>query len=262
MVAKIASKLQKPDGLVEIKKEDIPRVFAELPIESLQGMGVGRKLNPQLKALGFTTARHLAEAPLAQLTAHFGVMGHYLKNLGKGEDCTPVRKYDETDPAKSFGHSHTLPKDTWDLKIARAYLLMLAEKVGVRLREDHMEGRTVSLVVRYADFTTFSRQQTLKEPVRDGYGIYRAAETLFEKILPLKKAVRLLGVSIGNVSFDKGQGFLFDTMEKRQKLTDAVDRLNRKYGEFTLKPVSLLIAEKYGIDNRCGTIGRYFMKKK
>jgi DNA polymerase-4 len=225
-------------------------------------MGVGRQLNPKLKALGFTTARHLAEAPIAQLTAHFGVMGYYLQHLGRGEDSAVVRQYDESDPAKSFGHSHTLPRDTWDLKIVRAYLLMLSEKVGVRLRADNMKGRTVSLVVRYGDFTTFSRQQTLKEPVREGYDIYRAAWSLFEKILPLKQAVRLLGVSIGNVAADEGQDFLFDSMKKHQKLTDTVDRLNRKYGEFTLKPSSVLIAEKYGIDNRCGMIGKYFMKKR
>jgi DNA polymerase-4 len=256
MIAKMASKMQKPDGLVEIRREDIPALFAALPIEGMQGVGIGRKMAPHLRSLGITTAKELGDAPLSMLTAHFGVLGYQLKRMGQGEDSDEVAPYGAHEQIKSFGHSHTLPRDTWDIEIVKSYLLMLSEKVGTRLRAAHMTGRRVTLAVRYADFTGLSRQCSLKRSIKTGREIYTAAFKTFLTLTPLAKAVRLLGVSISDLGSDEHQRYLLAEIEREEKLTAAVDALNRKYGEFTLKPSSLLIAEHFGIRKSCGMVAK------
>ena len=257
LIAKLASKMQKPDGLVEIRKEDIPDVFSKLPVEELQGVGVGNKLAERLKSLGIETAGELGEASISLLTAHFGIWGYHLRNMGKGRDDSKVGRYSESEQEKSIGHSHTIPRDTWDLTVIKSYLRMLSEKVGVRLREGNLTGRTINLTVRYSDFSAFVRQHSLGCYIKTGFEIYSTSYRIFKNILPLKKAVRLLGVSISNLSVDKKQLFLFQCMEREGKLVETVDAINEKYGDFTVKPSSLLIAEKFGLEERCGMIGRY-----
>lgn len=256
LIAKLASKMQKPDGLVEIRREDIPDLFSRLPIEELQGVGIGNKLAERLKSLGIRTAGKLGEASISLLTANFGIWGYHLKKMGKGGDDSKVARYSEYEQEKSIGHSHTLPKDTWDLIVIKSYLRMLSEKVGVRLREANLTGRTINLMVRYSDFNTFLKQHSLGCYIKTGFQIYSAAYGIFKNILPLKKAVRLLGVSISNFSVDNKQQFLFRSMEREERLVKTVDAINEKYGEFTVKPSSLLIAERFGLEERCGMIGK------
>ncbi len=254
LIAKLASKMQKPDGLVEIRKEDIPDLFSRLPIEELQGVGVGNKLARRLKSLGIGTAGKLGEASISLLTANFGIWGYHLKKMGKGEDDSKVPRYSEYEQEKSIGHSHTLPRDTWDQAVIRSYLRMLSEKVGVRLREANLTGRTINLMVRYSDFSGFLKQHSLGCYIKTGFEIYSASYGIFKNILPLKKAVRLLGVSISNLSIDNKQLFLLRNMEREERLVETVDAINEKYGEFTIKPSSLLIAERFGLEERCGMI--------
>jgi DNA polymerase-4 len=261
LVAKIASKMQKPDGLVVIREEDVPRVFATLPIESLQGAGIGRKIGPQLRSLGITTAGELGAAAIDKLTTYFGIPGYYLKNLGQGIDHAPVKRYGESEPVKSVGHSRTLPRDTGSSSVITSYLVLLAEKVGTRLREEKLQGKTVTLTVRYADFTTFSRQNSLNGYIRESAAIYQAARAIFKTLLPLQKPVRLLGVSISQLAPEDGQQFLLEEMARRETLTATVDALNHKFGTRTLKPAALLIAEKFGMEARCGMFGKYWLKK-
>ena len=256
LIAKLASKMQKPDGLVEIRKEDIADLFSKLPIEELQGVGVGNKLARRLKSLGIGTAGKLGEASISLLTANFGIWGYHLKKMGKGEDDSKVPRYSECEQEKSIGHSHTLPKDTWDQAVIKSYLRMLSEKVGVRLREANLTGRTINLMVRYSDFNDFLKQHSLGCYIKTGFEIYSASYRIFKDILPLRKAVRLLGVSISNLCVDNKQQFLFRSMEREERLVETVDAINEKYGEFTIKPSSLLVAERFGLEERCGMIGK------
>ncbi|OGS19566.1 MAG: hypothetical protein A2219_00580 [Elusimicrobia bacterium RIFOXYA2_FULL_50_26] len=246
VIAKLASKMQKPDGLVIFNKEDVPGLFERFPVEDLQGVGVGKKVSGKLIRLGITTAGQLGGAPISLLCNHFGVFGYYLKNIGNGHDDGPVKNYYEHELPKSVGHSHTLPRDSRDIKLIKSLLLLLSEKVGVRLRAAGMSGKTVSVTVRYADFTTFSKQAGAGRPISGGCDIYASALAIFKKLLPLPQPVRLLGVSISSLSVDDNQQFLFEGQEKLRKLAQSVDAINKKFGAFTLKPASLLIAEKYG----------------
>jgi DNA polymerase-4 len=130
------------------------------------------------------------------------------------------------------------------------------------MREAGCTGGTVSLTVRYADFSTFSRQHRGHGDLRTGYEVYRSAYALFEKLLPLRQSVRLLGVSISGIQKDDRQRFLFQDMERRVKLAEVVDEVNRKYGGAVLKPSSILIAERFGIERPCAVMGKYMFKKK
>lgn len=240
LLSKLASKMQKPDGLVEIKKENVPELFAGLPVDNLQGVGVGRKLSQSLKAIGINTAKDIGDASLSLLTAHFGVLGYHLKRMGKGEDNSRVKMYLESEEIKSVGHSHTLDKDTCNIALLKAYIRMLSEKIGVRLRNSKHTGRTIALTVRYSDFQTFSKHKTMDYCIKSGNEIYSAACSVFNKLLPLKKPVRLLGVSISSLVVDGNQLYLLDNIDKQQKISGIMDNINDRYGEFTIKPLSLL----------------------
>ena len=244
VVAKVAAKLIKPDGLVVITKKDIPQKYHTLTIDNLQGVGVGAKTEEKLRSLGMKTVKDLFDAPISLLNSHFGVTGYYLKNVGAGQDDSEVKNYDHEEEAKSFGHSYTLEKDTRDMKLIKAYLLMLSEKVCSRMRKDGMMGRNVGLVVRYADFETSSKQHKLKEYIFSGNDLYQGACKLFESYLPLKNAVRLLGVNISGLMPYVDQEFLFDDMQKKKKIIAVMDEINDKYGEFTIKPSSLVALDE------------------
>ena len=260
VVAKLASKMQKPDGLVEINRQDIPGVFENIPVEKLQGVGVGGKISEKLKALGIKTAKELGEANENFMMFHFGIYGWRLKRIGLGEDSSTVKEYSYSEREKSFGHSHTLPRDTYDIQTIRSYLLMLCEKTAARLRRAGMSGKTVHFYVRYGDFTGFGRQKSLSHYIEKGNEIFSTAFEIFDECLPLTKPVRLVGVSISNLTAENGQMCFLDDINRSRELTGIVDEINNKYGEFTIKPSSMLIAENFGIQDRCGLIGRYHFK--
>jgi len=272
VVAKVGAKLKKPDGLVEIKEEDIPAVFSKFSLSELQGVGVGDRTAQALRSIGINSARELGEAPVDLLVSRFGVNGRILKNIGLGRDESEVKRYVDNEQEKSFGHSHTLARDTYDLNVIHAYLRLLSEKVGARLREAIKTGRTVCLFIRYGDFDGTSRRHSLKNYIRTGREIYQTACRILETMLPLKKAVRLVGVGISNLMPDAKEGFLFPELEKERRLTDAVDSINKKFGEFTVKPSSNIIAENHGAAARRilpkhilesgGILGRYHWRKR
>lgn len=243
LIAKLASEMQKPDGLVEIKKEDVPDILEQLPVEEL--CGIGDRLAEHLRGLGIRTAGELGRANIDMLVNYFGVIGYHLKRMGMGIDDSPVRRYDEVDHVKSIGHSYTLHFDTWDMEIILSYLRMLSEMVGFRLRKHRMVGRTLILTLRYDDFSTFSKHLT-GDAIRNGWEIYGRAQRALKAFLPLRRAVRLLGVSLSALEEDSAQGYLFSEMAKRDRVAEAMDRINERYGEFTIKPLSLMIAEQYG----------------
>jgi DNA polymerase-4 len=260
VVAKIAAKSKKPDGLVEVKPEEVAGFMEKLPVEKLQGVGIGDQLAEKFKSLGIYTAKQLGEADVMTLTGHFGVLGRIYKNIGQGKDNSPVRSYHDKTPIKSVGHSHTLPADTYDLNIIKSYMLMLCEKTASRLREYRLMGRTVFLMIRWGDFDMYGSRITMKHYFNSGKEICDNAWKIFGRLLPLRRAVRLIGVSITNLSACDKQDYLFEDLRKRQRVLEAMDEINIKYGGFTVRPVTLLEAEKFGILERCGIISTRLMK--
>jgi len=259
-MAKIAAKSKKPDGLVIVPAKDVAAYMRDLPVEKMQGVGIGARMALRFQELGIRTAGQLGGAQLGFLKAHFGILASVYKAMGQGVYGTEVKSYQYSEPVKSVGHSHTLPEDTFDLEVVRSYLMWLCEKTAMRMREYRVFGRTVSLYVRWSDFTGFGRQTTLQHFINDGAGICNAAWTVISQLLPLQKKVRLLGISVSNISFFEGQQSLFADTEKRRKLMTVMDQINNKYGDFTIKPTSVLIAENHGIQARCGIMGTRLWK--
>lgn len=260
LVAKLASDMKKPDGLIELNDEDLPSLFSTLQVKEL--WGIGKRTAERLDKYGIKTAKQLGEADEDLLKHEFGILGPKMKLMGQGKYFDPVISYYKQREVKSVGHSHTFPEDTYDIDIVKAFLRMLSEKVSTRLQRYKLKGSVVHLYVRYADFTGFGSQSTLEQHTDSGLEIFMQGFEIFKNLLPLKKKVRLLGLSVGQLIKENGQALLFETAEKDQKLKEILFQVNEKYGEFCLKPASIIMAEKFGIRERCAMIGKYYFDRK
>lgn len=240
LLAKLASDMKKPDGLVIIKDEDVAGVLEDLPVNEL--WGIGPRLTVQLSALGIKTCGELGRFPVSILRERFGIIGERLKLMGQGMDPSPVIPIGREQEAKSVGHSTTLPRDVSDRETLKRYLLKLSEMVGARARGHRLRGRKMTLTIRYPDFFTFSTQRTLQSPTNDTRSIYSSVCHILDG-LRLRHAVRLLGVSISDLVKDSCQLSLFEGERKREALLDTMDLLNRRFGDFTVTWGSIMEGE-------------------
>ena len=231
LLAKIASDLKKPDGLVEVRPGEVPGFMEGLPAEAI--CGIGEKTRKKLALLGVCTCGQLGRADRALLLRHFGKSGDMLSAMGRGEDDSPVVPAEESADPKSFGHSHTLPQDASDKSQLEPELLRLCEKTGRRLRESGFAGRTVCLTIRYRDFTTFTRRTTLGHSVCETQDIYAAAKSILAAV-KLDQAVRLIGISVSGLDSRACQLSLFEAAGRRRELSRAMDAVNDRFGEATV----------------------------
>ncbi len=238
LLAKLASDMQKPDGLVTIRPEDIPRTMERLPVKDL--CGIGKKTERQLALMGIRTCGELGRCDEERLTRRFGIVGKRLKEMGQGRDDAPVVPHGEDDEVKSVGHSTTLDRDIERREDILRVLLRLSEMVGRRARRYGVSGRTVSLYVRYADFfTSFGRQQTQTDYINLSDDIFKASVAILDTV-KLEQPVRLLGVSLSNLIHRGEQLPLFEAERKKAFATRAMDEVNSRFGEFTVTFASLL----------------------
>jgi len=138
-----------------------------------------------------------------------------------------------------MGHLHTLSRDTDDPAVIRAVLLALSEKVGRRLRADGAAGRTVTVTLRYRDFTTYSRARTLDRFLDDGYDIYDTGHRILGR-LRLSQPVRMVGISVSGLSREMRQQWWLPEVARRSRLVASCDRINDRFGEATVSPATLL----------------------
>jgi DNA polymerase-4 len=246
LLAKLASDMQKPDGLTVIQPDKVAQIIERLPVGDL--CGVGKKLQKQL-ALYFNlhTCGELGRCDEARLTKKFGIVGVKLKQMGQGIDTSPVIPQEDEEQVKSIGHSMTLPKDIEDRDQIQRRLLQLSEMVGRRARRYGLAGKTVSIYVRLGDFfSNFQKQTSLSAPVNLSDDIYQAAIRLFDS-MGIDQPIRLLGISISNLHEQQNlQPSLFESDRRKEKLTMAMDAVNNKLGDFTVTYSSLLDAEEKG----------------
>jgi len=234
-IAKVASDLEKPDGLVVVPPGGEAAFLAPLPIARL--WGVGTVTASDLATIGVRTIGQLAAIPERHLRARFGESGALLKALALGRDERPVEPFAAP---KSMGAEETFERDHRDVDRLRATLRAQAERVARELRAEGYAGRTVTLKLRFADFSTLTRRHTA-DPTQDGLRIYRGASALLDRI-PLRQPVRLIGLSVSELG-PAGEGqlpLLGPDAVRRDRLAQALDRLTERFGEESVRPASLL----------------------
>lgn len=238
LLAKLASEMQKPDGLTIIDQYNLNDILASTPIEDV--CGIGRQLGAKLKIMSIKTMTDLANCPLDRLTHFFGKnQAQLLQNMGQGLDNSPVLPYFNYPAEKSYGHSYTLPKNIFKSHDAEKVLLKLSEKVARRLRQDKVFGRTVNLYIRFFDFSGISEQETVSHFINDGYDIYQIGLLILARH-KIDKPIRAVSISISNIKKQTDTpNLLLANDIKTQKSTKATDEINDRYGEFTVFRASL-----------------------
>ena len=231
LLAKLGSRLRKPDGLVWIQQEGVSPILEDLPVSSL--FGIGPKLEESLRAMGIFTCGQLGRFPVPLLEKRFGVIGKRLQEMGLGLDDSSVIPFDEEEDPKSISHSVTLEEDTSKLHVLKKVLLQLSERVSRRMRKDSFYGRRVTLTVRYSDFYTFTKQKTLSQWINSGPEIFQHSFDIYESISH-PRPIRLLGVGVSQLKKEWCQLPLFVKREKMDNLLRAVDQVNGRFGDWTL----------------------------
>ena len=233
LVAKVASDMRKPDGLVVVPPGTEAAFLAPLPVRRL--WGVGPKLEEQLAKIGVQTIGDLAAIDPKRLERRFGAHGHDLLQLAKGIDDREV--ISEPAEAKSLGQEHTYDRDTDDRERLRRTLLELADGVARRLRRHGLKARTVTLKYRDEAFRTLTRAETLASPIDSGNDLFAAAWSLFEAVHGPHK-VRLLGLYASGLGGGAAQLDLF--AEPPSPVDKVVDKVTERFGEGALTRASLL----------------------
>ena len=240
LVAKIASDINKPDGLTIVPVGKEAEFLAPLPIKRL--WGVGKKTQETLSLLGVHTFGDIASLPEKLLEQKFGKHGISLRRKALGLDNRDVETEHET---KSVGHEFTFDTDLVELETIRRELLELAVMVAKRLRRYQLQGKTITLKVKYHDFKQITRSSTIKQHSADSKRIYEEVIRLLQKTDAGEKPLRLLGISVSGLQLESGtrQQFLFQGMRsngKRQEINKALDEIQEKYGSTAILPGRLL----------------------
>ncbi len=248
IMSKMASKLQKPDGLTVLDSKLYAERFGPKPVSVL--WGIGEKSAEGIRKLGIETVNDLVSANPQALTSSLGRFGIRALALAKGIDDSEVLSLESLADEKSISHETTFPHDSLDKAYLKRALLSLSERVARRLRKGGFLARTVSIKVRSKSFKTITRDKTLATPSSDAKMIYSTARKLLPAEYGTDVAVRLLGVKAGNL-IKQGcevQLSLFDSntedsekgARKRTELISAIDYVQDKYGESALKKASLV----------------------
>jgi DNA polymerase-4 len=227
VVAKIASDLSKPDGLLEVALGTERSFLSPLPVAKLPG--IGKKSERLLNSFGVHTLGQLATLPTDTLKYHFGAHSESMHRHASGIDD---RAIEPPAAAKSISRETTFGTDTIDQAVLKATLSYLSERVGSQLRQHGKQARCVTIKLRYADFTTVTRNHTLTQATDSDRSIFNTGFRLLERQLSQQKQlVRLIGIGVTSLSEPGRQLDMLDASSQRQeKLDRAVDRIRRRYG--------------------------------
>jgi DNA polymerase-4 len=236
-VAKLASGLAKPDGLLVVTEAETLEVLHPLPISAL--WGVGAKTAEQLERLGLRTVGDVANTPLASLTKTLGsAAGEKLHALAWARDPREVTTLREE---KSVGHETTFEYDITDPAVIRRELLRMSDQVAVRLRKAGLSGHTVVLKLRYGDFTTITRSRKLEEPTDLGRRIYDEVAEIYGAVASADARIRLVGVRMEQLSATSDTALaLWNTDEGWRDAETALDAVATRFGRQMVRPAALV----------------------
>lgn len=227
IAAKVASDLSKPDGLIEVPAGEERSFLNPLPVAKLPG--IGGKSQSILRNLGINTIGQLAALPTDMLKRYFGAYGEVVHRHAAGIDD---RKVEPPGEAKSTSRETTFSTDTRNDSRLQATLRYLSERVGSDLRQQGKQAKCITIKLRYADFTTLTRQQTLSQAADTDQVIFDTGYKLLRKELAKEKqAVRLIGIGVTNLVKGGRQLNMLDSSAVRlERLNTAIDRIRKKYG--------------------------------
>jgi DNA polymerase-4 len=244
LVAKIASDLRKPDGLVVVRPDEINAVLDPLPIRKL--FGLGAKTAPKVEALGIHTLGELRQASAARLRPVFGRYTERVLQRAAGIDTRPVVPDQDE---KQISAEETFDVDIADHARLRTEIVRLADKVGARLRSREFSASCVTVKIRRKDFTTYSRQRHFEPPTQETRVITSIATELLDAWLATQPsaALRLLGVGVSDLApATQLDLFTVPQTSRNRELDAAVDRIRERFGKDVLAPASALPRRREG----------------
>lgn len=239
LVSKMATNEAKPNGYLEVAPGKETDFLFPMTIDKIPG--VGKKTQLQLNHLGIFTIEQMAKTPMDQLEYHFGKWGKKLWEKAHGISTSPVEQYSEQ---KSISHENTFDADFANVHFLHTELIRLTEKTAYSLRKEEKLTGCITLKLRYADFTTVSKQEVMDYTALDNMLIAKVKD-LFNKLYKKGEKVRLLGVRFSHLVPMTIQMNLFDDAVEKLELFKAVDTIKNQFGsDAVFKATSLNIKQK------------------
>jgi len=242
LLAKLASKIKKPDGIFEITPKNRDGILFSSKLTDVCGLGT--RLEKRLFNLGITDFKNLRKIPIDFLEASLGPFWPgQLKKLSYGEDNSVLTRIGEIPRMKSVSRTYTLYEDTTNFNLIKATLRNLCEEVAFKAREMGMAGRMIGVAVRGGGQEDY-RHKTLKYFLDDGEEIFKIVWSLFS-LMKWLGPVRFLGVWLGDLRSKSNLTInIFEKERRKEKLLMALDKINKTFGEFTIYPAVLLNNKK------------------
>ncbi len=226
--AKLATGIAKPNGLLYLEPRNAMLFLGNLPVGQIPG--VGRKADEILRQEGILTIYDLVAAGKNEVRSALGRWGERLVEIAAGMDGRPVN-VDTEGSQKSYSKERTLEKDTSDRRIIRSLARELGEKLAARLRADKKGASTVTLKLRYSDFTDTSRSVSISRPTNRNSDILKSIDQLLAKTLSRRGRIRQVGVKLSGIDIPVDQGDLFDPKgHLRRQRDEAIDRIRGRFG--------------------------------
>ena len=236
-IAKLASQRCKPNGILEIPDDRVLTFLHPLPVSAL--WGVGPKTNEALERLGLHTVGDIAQTPEQTLIRALGqAAGQSLYELAWGRDDRDVIP---EEPDKSISAAETFDRDIDDPEIIAKEILRMCERASSRMRERSLFAKTITLKIRFADFTTINRSKTLPLPIDTTHEIYEIAKVLYEALSIGRARIRLVGVSLENLHTDSHEQLILGARESSwRELQGGIDAAKARFGSDSVRPGRLI----------------------
>jgi DNA polymerase-4 len=244
VIANIASGLRKPKGIVEVLSGSEKEFLAPLPVEVLPG--VGRVAKEKLTDLGIFSVSQLAQFSKLLLEQLFGHNGLKIWQLANGFDAREVKR--RIIP-KQISRETSFEEDTADTGIIKGTLQYLTERMAKKLREQNLVCQTLSVKIRYSDFSANNRSRSLPYPSDDSAALFKMVDTLFEEIRLRRIRIRHVGVAASNIEPLNWQATLFNQRTRQEALNTTIDAIRKKFGFMAILPAETIeLRRKYRME--------------
>jgi len=244
MIARIASGLHKPRGIMQITPEHEQKFLHELAVDHLPG--IGRMAKEKLTDLHIFKVGELARLPKLVIEQLFGKNGVAIWKMANGIDEREVQR--KVIPHQ-LSRETSFAEDTADPKMISGSLQYLTERVARKLREENLNCQTLGVKLGYSDFTRIARSKSLIHPSNDSTEIFRMVQTIFDDMTLRRIRIRHVGVSATNIRPNNYQQFLFSEKSRKESLNSAIDELREKFGFMSVMPADTLkLKSKYRND--------------